>query len=276
MLIHRNCTGRHGRAVPRRMAIRMSKPSPPLVGMVQAMNLVRLSKTFRPSSTAASIEAKLSSVRIMSAAPLETSVPVMPMATPMSACLSAGASFTPSPVMATMCPRLCSARTSRSFCSGATRANTAVRSAVSASWSSGICSSSWPVMARSCSSLPWPPRRPSCPAMATAVPLWSPVIIFTSMPAFWQSATARMASARGGSIMPCNPSKVKPPATSSRVSRSCPAGTRRRANASTRNPCAVISLTTAWIEAGSSGISCPAASSILSQRSTSRSTEPFL
>ena len=95
------------------------------VGSVQTMNFVRLSKTLRPSSTAASIEAKLSSVRIMSAAPLATSVPVMPMATPMSACLSAGASFTPSPVMATMCPRACSARTSRSFCSGATRAKTA-------------------------------------------------------------------------------------------------------------------------------------------------------
>ena len=48
--------------------------------------------------------AKLSSVRIITAASLETSVPVMPMATPMSAFLSAGASFTPSPVMATMWP----------------------------------------------------------------------------------------------------------------------------------------------------------------------------
>ena len=48
--------------------------------------------------------AKLSSVRIITAASLETSVPVMPMATPMSAFLSAGASFTPSPVMATMSP----------------------------------------------------------------------------------------------------------------------------------------------------------------------------
>mgnify|MGYP000888818643 CR=1 FL=1 len=33
------------------------------------------------------------------------SVPVMPMATPMSASFTAGASFTPSPVMVTMCPR---------------------------------------------------------------------------------------------------------------------------------------------------------------------------
>ena len=43
--------------------------------------------------------AKLSSVRIIAAASLETSVPVMPIAMPMSACWSAGASLTPSPVM---------------------------------------------------------------------------------------------------------------------------------------------------------------------------------
>ena len=46
--------------------------------------------------------AKLSSARIILAAPLATSVPVMPMAMPMSAAPIAGASFTPSPVMATM------------------------------------------------------------------------------------------------------------------------------------------------------------------------------
>src|SRR3989337_724640 len=51
----------------------------------------------RPSSTAATMVAKLSSARTMSAASLLTSVPVMPMATPMSASLSAGASLTPSP-----------------------------------------------------------------------------------------------------------------------------------------------------------------------------------
>ena len=46
-----------------------------------------LAKIERPSSTAATIEAKLSSVRTMSAAPFETSVPVIPIATPMSAAL---------------------------------------------------------------------------------------------------------------------------------------------------------------------------------------------
>ena len=46
---------------------------------------------------------KLSSARTMSEASLATSVPAMPMATPMSASFSAGASFTPSPVMAATC-----------------------------------------------------------------------------------------------------------------------------------------------------------------------------
>ena len=69
----------------------------------------------RPSSTAATIEAKLSSVRIIAAASLLTSVPVMPMAMPMSAFLSAGASFTPSPVIATTWPRSCTAVTTRSL-----------------------------------------------------------------------------------------------------------------------------------------------------------------
>ena len=82
------------------------------------------------------MEAKSSSVSTMSAASLATSVPVMPMATPMSACLSAGASLTPSPVMATTWPLDCSASTRRSFCSGVTRAKTLVRSASSMNSSS--------------------------------------------------------------------------------------------------------------------------------------------
>ena len=81
-----------------------------------------LAKIARPSSTAATIVAKLSSASTMSAASFETSVPVMPIATPMSAVFSAGASLTPSPVMATIAPSRCSAFTIRSLCSGLTRA----------------------------------------------------------------------------------------------------------------------------------------------------------
>ena len=90
-------------------------------------------KMARPSSTAATIDAKLSSASTMSAASFDTSVPVMPMATPMSAFFSAGASLTPSPVMATIAPARCSASTIRSLCSGFTRAYTDTSATVCAS-----------------------------------------------------------------------------------------------------------------------------------------------
>src|SRR3972149_92096 len=83
-----------------------------------------LSYTTRPSSMARTIEAKLSSVRIMSALSFATSVPVIPIAMPRSALLSAGASFTPSPVMATIWPFFLNASTIFSLCSGSTRAYT--------------------------------------------------------------------------------------------------------------------------------------------------------
>ena len=79
-------------------------------------------KIDRPSSTAAMMVAKLSSARTISAACLATSVPATPMATPMSAAFNAGASFTPSPVIATTAPVRFSARTICSLCSGLTRA----------------------------------------------------------------------------------------------------------------------------------------------------------
>src|SRR3954447_26047354 len=66
--------------------------------------------------------AKLSSVRIIAAASLETSVPVMPIAIPMSDCFSAGASLTPSPVIATTWPLRLRMSTTRTLCSGVTRA----------------------------------------------------------------------------------------------------------------------------------------------------------
>ncbi len=70
-----------------------------------------LLKTFRPCLTASTIVAKLSSARTMSLAPLDTSVPVIPMPIPISACFKLGASFTPSPVMATILSFACQALT---------------------------------------------------------------------------------------------------------------------------------------------------------------------
>lgn len=63
-----------------------------------------LNSALSPSSTPVTIDAKLSSRRIMSAACLDTSEPAIPMATPMSAFFKAGESFTPSPVTATIAP----------------------------------------------------------------------------------------------------------------------------------------------------------------------------
>ena len=50
---------------------------------------------------------KSSSVRIMSPASLQTSVPDLPIATPISALFRATASLVPSPVMATILPWDC-------------------------------------------------------------------------------------------------------------------------------------------------------------------------
>ena len=83
------------------------------------------------SSTAPTMVAKLSSVSTIVAASRATSVPERPMATPMSARCKAGASFTPSPVTATISPRSRSASTMRSLASGELRAKTISSPAVS-------------------------------------------------------------------------------------------------------------------------------------------------
>ena len=129
-LIHRIWMGPKGTppAIWKKPAARKLSMKPTSVAIWKRMNLSRLSYSARPKETAWTMVAKLSSVRIMSAAPLETSVPVMPIATPMSAFFSAGASLTPSPVMATTSSCSCSRRTSRTLSSGATRAMTLISS----------------------------------------------------------------------------------------------------------------------------------------------------
>ena len=150
-----------------------------------------LEKTLRPSRTAATMVAKSSSVSTMSAAALATSVPARPIATPTSAALSAGASFTPSPVMATTSPCSCQASTMRILSSGETRAYTEKPRTLSTSSSSDMAASSRPVTTR-----PPSPRSPIWRAMAPAVAAWSPVIITVRMPARRASAMARAASGR--------------------------------------------------------------------------------
>eukprot|EP01084_Bolivina_argentea_P128617 227312_1 len=61
---------------------------------------------------------------ISSAASFATSVPVIPIATPISTFFNAGESFTPSPVTATIPPSSCTADKINNFCCGYVRANT--------------------------------------------------------------------------------------------------------------------------------------------------------
>ena len=79
---------------------------------------------FLPHMHALTIEAKLSSNRMMSQAALDTSVPYIPIANPTSAFFRAGASLVPSPVTATISPCSLSAVTSKYLSSGLERAST--------------------------------------------------------------------------------------------------------------------------------------------------------
>src|SRR5215470_16857355 len=69
-------------------------------------------------------------VRMSAAALLAASVAPL-TAMPQSACLSAGASLTPSPVIPTIWPRVCRVLTISYLCSGKTRANPSARSTAS-------------------------------------------------------------------------------------------------------------------------------------------------
>ena len=223
----------------------------------------------RPSAIALRIVAKLSSAKTISAASFVASVPLMPIAMPTSARVRAGASLTPSPVIATTSPRDCRARTMRILCSGLVRANTSTSCTTFASSSPLIASSSAPVSTAGPSSDA--STSPISRLIASAVPAWSPVIIFTRMPAVWQSAIASIASGRGGSRMPHRP-------RNSRSSRS-PIDTVSprvglRAAASTRSPCALRSSIAASQNAMSRG-SEPSAPRWVSERSSRRSGAPL-
>ena len=161
-----------------------------------------LRNTPRPSSTARTMEEKSSPPSTMSAAFLVTSVPD-PIATPMSAAFTEGASLTPSPVMATTSPAPCSAFTMVSLCPGLTRANTRKRLAC-AGKRSPIASSSSPVSTSSRVR-----AMPSSLAMASAVPGPSPVIITVRTPARRHSSTASFAPSRGGSRRAAKPRKSR-------------------------------------------------------------------
>ena len=96
------CIGSSGAAQFKSIATNKAIISPKLQDRRKVIAFFILVYILRPSSTAPTIVVKLSSVKIISAAPFATSVPVIPIATPISALLSEGASFTPSPVIETI------------------------------------------------------------------------------------------------------------------------------------------------------------------------------
>ncbi len=155
----------------------------------------------RPLLTDCSIVVNLSSIRIKSAESFVTSVPAIPIAIPISAARNAGASLTPSPVIATICPCFCNCLTMRCLCSGDTRAQIFVWFTRLYNSSSDIFSISIPLItvASTVSTIP------NSKAIALAVFSWSPVIITTSTFAFFNVLTDSFTSSRAGSIIPATP-----------------------------------------------------------------------
>ncbi len=147
--------------------------------------------------------------------------------------------------MAVTAPPACRARTSRSLCSGATRANTSVTGVRARSSSSDAAAISVPVTGGAC------PTMPSSRPIAAAVAAWSPVIILTAMPARWQVSMASTTSSRGGSIRPTSPSSRR--SWSSGASTAPPG---RSATARTRSPSAAYRSRTAYAAAATPGSTC--------------------
>ncbi len=141
---------------------------------INLMNFLILSYTVLPCLIVWTIVAKLSSSNTISDASLVTSVPVIPIAKPMSAALSAAASLTPSQVMTTWCPSFFRPSQIITFCAGVTLAKIFVvfRSSNLFSAASNIAHS----IASPVSPISW--------AMAFAVSKWSQVIIITLIPAW--------------------------------------------------------------------------------------------
>jgi hypothetical protein len=105
---------------------------------------------------AVTIEAKLSSVRTMSAASLATSLPLRPMAMPTSDFFKAGESFTPSPVMTQNAFLRCMASTMRTLVVGLQRASTRGKCSISSIWASLRASKALATMMSLLLALLWP------------------------------------------------------------------------------------------------------------------------
>ncbi len=127
---------------------------------------------------------------------------------PISAFFNAGASFTPSPVIATTFAFFIKASMICSLWPGETLAYTST-------WSTILSNSSWGKASNSRPLKVSPDFRiPNSRAMATAVSLWSPVIITGFIPAPSQISIASFTPFLGGSIIPTIPTKTISDSTS--------------------------------------------------------------
>mmetsp|Transcript_17837 Transcript_17837/g.28820 ORF Transcript_17837/g.28820 Transcript_17837/m.28820 type:complete len:248 (-) Transcript_17837:440-1183(-) len=153
---------------------------------------------------------KLSSARTISAASFATLVPV-PIATPMALCCSAGASLTPSPVMAGISPSCCNIFTNFCLSAGCARQNTMLsRLSISSCSSSSFRKNSLPSKALRVEGSASASKIFTSLAMAIAVSRASPVIIITRMPAWEHSRMLAGTSGRAGSLIPTIPTRVNP------------------------------------------------------------------
>mmetsp|Transcript_43407 Transcript_43407/g.88795 ORF Transcript_43407/g.88795 Transcript_43407/m.88795 type:complete len:208 (+) Transcript_43407:935-1558(+) len=172
-----------------------------------------------PSSTARTMVVKLSSASTIFAAPCATEVP-LPMATPMSAALSAGASLTPSPVIAAVCPGPPSSLgTWRSWTMsflwmGSVREKREAVHTASAFSAGDMFENSLPVKDLPVRSSPCS-KMPIMRQMVSAVLGLSPVMTMTRMPASLHCRIESFTSSLGGSRMPVSPMKVRSLSTSS-------------------------------------------------------------
>ena len=166
-------------------------------------NFLMLLKISRPCATASAIEVNESFFSIILAVSFATCVPRNPIAIPTSAFFKAGASFTPSPVIATILPAFWKISAISNFCFGVVRANTAVDRILffQSLVSDFISGKSIPVITFPSSSS----TKPTFFAIFKAVLGWSPVIITTLIPASRQVIIAFRISNRGGSIKPIEP-----------------------------------------------------------------------
>ena len=160
----RICRGSNGSGRPTTMARATTSTSARLHDSRYTENRRMLSKITLPSRAALTIVSKRSSRSTMSEASRATSVPRKPIATPMSALTKAGASLTPSPIIATTAPSRWNSSISASLSSGLTRAKTrrpVVPPSAQRSCHSGSCC---PVVTAEVG-----PAIPTASAIATAV-----------------------------------------------------------------------------------------------------------